>query len=41
VWENISGVRITPNVYTTPRDLDRLINTLDGIAREARKKEKS
>jgi selenocysteine lyase/cysteine desulfurase len=24
VWENISGVRITPNVYTTTKNLDRL-----------------
>ena len=24
-WENIHGVRITPNVYTTSRDLDRLV----------------
>lgn len=25
VWENISGVRITPNVYTLPADLDVLM----------------
>lgn len=25
VWENISGVRITPNVYTTTKDLDILV----------------
>lgn len=24
-WENISGVRITPNVYTLTQDLDRLV----------------
>jgi selenocysteine lyase/cysteine desulfurase len=24
-WENISGVRITPNVYTTTKNLDILI----------------
>lgn len=24
-WENISGVRVTPNVYTVTRDLDRLV----------------
>ncbi|MPR35857.1 aminotransferase class V-fold PLP-dependent enzyme [Salmonirosea aquatica] len=41
VWENISGVRITPNVYTSIKDLDRLVNTLDTIAGEARKKQKS
>ena len=28
VWENISGVRITPNVYTSTKNLDRLV---DGI----------
>ncbi len=30
VWENISGVRITPNVYTTTRDLDVLV---EGVRR--------
>lgn len=29
-WENINGVRITPNVYTTTRDLDRLVRALEG-----------
>lgn len=24
-WENVHGVRITPNVYTTTKDLDRLV----------------
>jgi len=33
VWENISGVRITPNVYTTTRDLDVLVKALQEIAR--------
>jgi len=28
VWENISGVRITPNVYTLTKDLDRLIHAV-------------
>lgn len=28
VWENISGVRITPNVYTLTADLDRLVNAI-------------
>lgn len=27
-WENINGVRITPNVYTTPRDLDVLVEAV-------------
>lgn len=30
-WENISGVRITPNVYTTTRDLDKLVAALDAF----------
>ena len=33
VWEKIEGVRITPNVYTTTKDLDKLIA---GIAEFAR-----
>lgn len=41
VWENISGVRITPHVYTSLKDLDRLVNTMDSITQEARKKQKS
>lgn len=28
VWENITGVRITPNVYTLTKDLDRLIHAV-------------
>jgi hypothetical protein len=24
-WENIKGVRITPNVYTTTKNLDELV----------------
>ncbi|GAB5550801.1 MAG: aminotransferase class V-fold PLP-dependent enzyme [Saprospiraceae bacterium] len=32
VWENISGARITPNVYTTTRDLDVLVKGLKEIA---------
>ncbi|HEY4109434.1 aminotransferase class V-fold PLP-dependent enzyme [Puia sp.] len=27
-WENIHGVRITPNVYTTTKDLDKLVTAL-------------
>ncbi len=33
VWENISGVRITPNVYTTTKNLDVLV---EGISRFAK-----
>lgn len=32
VWENISCVRITPHVYTTLKDLDKLIRALNEIA---------
>jgi len=32
-WENIHGVRITPNVYTTSRDLDRLVNAVHELSK--------
>lgn len=32
-WENISGVRITPNVYTTLSDLDKLVKAITEIAK--------
>jgi len=32
VWENISAVRVSPNVYTTTKDLDRLIDAVGKIA---------
>ena len=32
-WENIQGVRITPNVYTLTSDLDRLLDALDQYSR--------
>jgi selenocysteine lyase/cysteine desulfurase len=31
-WENISGVRVTPHVYTSTRDLDRFIEAVLKIA---------
>jgi selenocysteine lyase/cysteine desulfurase len=31
-WENISGVRITPHVYTLTRDLDRFVDAVLKIA---------
>ena len=31
-WENIHGVRVTPNVYTSLRDLDRLVEGIADIA---------
>lgn len=32
VWENIAGVRITPHVYTSLKDLDRLVAAIREIA---------
>jgi selenocysteine lyase/cysteine desulfurase len=32
VWENVSAVRVTPHVYTTTKDLDRLIEAIGKIA---------
>jgi selenocysteine lyase/cysteine desulfurase len=31
-WENISGVRVTPHVYTTAKDLDRFVDAVLKIA---------
>jgi selenocysteine lyase/cysteine desulfurase len=31
-WENITGVRVTPHVYTTTRDLDRFVEAVLKIA---------
>jgi selenocysteine lyase/cysteine desulfurase len=31
-WENIHGVRITPNVYTTLSDLDRLVKAVEELS---------
>jgi selenocysteine lyase/cysteine desulfurase len=33
VWENISGVRITPNVYTTAPQLDELVKGITNFAK--------
>lgn len=33
VWENISGVRITPNVYTTTKNLDVLVEGITAFAK--------
>lgn len=32
-WENISGVRITPNVYTITKNLDRLVEGIEKFAK--------
>lgn len=34
-WENINGVRITPNVYTTTKNLDVLVQGIRTFAQEA------
>lgn len=31
-WENIHGIRVTPHIYHTPKDLDRLVTAIDSIA---------
>jgi selenocysteine lyase/cysteine desulfurase len=33
-WENIHGVRITPNVYTTSKNLDVLVDGIKSFARQ-------
>ena len=33
-WENISGVRVTPNVYTVTKDLDRFIEGVYQISKD-------
>ena len=33
VYDNISGVRVTPNVYTTTKNLDRLIDAIQKFAK--------
>lgn len=33
VWENISGVRVTPNVYTSTKNLDRLVEGITKFAK--------
>ncbi|MBO9564589.1 MAG: aminotransferase class V-fold PLP-dependent enzyme [Niastella sp.] len=32
-WENLKGVRITPNVYTTTKDLDVLVKGIEACAK--------
>jgi len=32
-WHNIEGIRITPNVYTLKKDMDRLVNAIQTIAK--------
>lgn len=35
-WENIHGVRITPNVYTSTRDLDVLVEGITAFVKKSR-----
>ena len=32
-WENIKGVRVTPNVYTTTKNLDVLVEGISNFAK--------
>jgi selenocysteine lyase/cysteine desulfurase len=32
-WENVHGIRVTPNVYTTTKELDRLISGIKEFAK--------
>lgn len=34
IWENIEGLRITPHVYTTIRELDKLVAAIQELAQE-------
>ncbi len=34
-WENINGVRITPNVYTRIEDLDRLVKAITELSKKS------
>ncbi len=36
-WDNVHGVRVTPNVYTTTKDLDRLVKAIDEMCKEEKK----
>ena len=35
-WEGMHGVRVTPSVYTSTRDLDRFVKAIDEICRETK-----
>lgn len=34
IWENIKGVRVTPNVYTVTADLDKLIDGIHKLSKQ-------
>lgn len=33
-WESFHGVRVTPNIYTSTRDLDRLVRAIEEMVKE-------
>lgn len=33
-WENIKGVRLTPNVYTTTKELDTLVKAIEQLSKQ-------
>ncbi len=33
-WENIQGMRVTPNVYTSTKDLDRLVKAIEEMCKD-------
>jgi selenocysteine lyase/cysteine desulfurase len=35
IWENISGVRVTPHVYTSLKDLDKLVKAIGELCNES------
>ncbi len=39
-YDGMYGIRVTPNVYTSPKDLDRLVTALSELSAEASKKNK-
>ena len=34
-WENVNGIRVSPNIYITTKDLDRFIEAVHTIAKES------
>ncbi|GAA4457256.1 aminotransferase class V-fold PLP-dependent enzyme [Nibrella saemangeumensis] len=36
-WESFSGLRVTPHIYTSPKDLDRLVTAIGDIASKRKK----
>jgi selenocysteine lyase/cysteine desulfurase len=36
VWENISGVRVTPHVYTSLKDLDKLVKAIEELCKSVK-----